>query len=47
MTASSPKFCAAVGLDDLPANPDFATNPARVANRVKLREHMIETLKDF
>ncbi|MCZ8546148.1 CoA transferase [Mesorhizobium qingshengii] len=39
------KFCAAVGLDDLPANPDFATNPARVANRVKLREHVIEALK--
>ncbi len=41
------KFCAAVGLDHLAANPDFATNPARVANRVKLREHMIETLKDW
>ncbi|WP_095086815.1 CaiB/BaiF CoA transferase family protein [Mesorhizobium sophorae] len=41
------KFCAAVGLDDLPANPDFATNPARVTNRVKLREHMIEALKIF
>ncbi|ESY32633.1 CoA transferase [Mesorhizobium sp. M0615] len=41
------KFCAAVGLDHLSANPDFATNPARVANRVKLREHMIETLKNW
>ncbi|RUZ78050.1 CoA transferase [Mesorhizobium sp. M7A.F.Ca.US.006.01.1.1] len=41
------KFCAAVGLEDLPADPDFATNPARVANRVKLREHMIEALKVF
>lgn len=39
------KFCAAVGLDDLPANPDFATNAARVANRAKLRERMIEALK--
>ncbi|MET2826014.1 CaiB/BaiF CoA transferase family protein [Mesorhizobium shangrilense] len=39
------KFCAAVGLDDLPKNPDFATNPARVANRVKLRELIIEALK--
>jgi len=38
------KFCAAVGLTDLPANPDFATNPARVANRVKLRETIIATL---
>ena len=41
------KFCAAVGLDDLPSNPDFATNPARVANRAKLREQIIETLKAF
>lgn len=38
------KFCATVGLDDLPANPDFATNPARVANRVKLRERVVEAL---
>ncbi|WP_027168673.1 CaiB/BaiF CoA-transferase family protein [Mesorhizobium sp. WSM3224] len=38
------KFCAAVGLTDLPADPDFATNPARVANRVKLRERIVETL---
>ncbi|UCI34140.1 CaiB/BaiF CoA transferase family protein [Mesorhizobium sp. B4-1-4] len=41
------KFCAAVGLDDLPANPDFATNPARVANRVKLRERIVEALKSL
>ncbi|RUU28498.1 CaiB/BaiF CoA-transferase family protein [Mesorhizobium sp. M6A.T.Ce.TU.016.01.1.1] len=41
------KFCAAVGLVDLPSNPDFATNPARVANRAKLREHMIDALKTF
>ncbi|MER9631965.1 MULTISPECIES: CaiB/BaiF CoA-transferase family protein [unclassified Mesorhizobium] len=41
------KFCAAVGLDELASNPDFATNPARVANRAKLREHMIEALKVF
>ncbi|UVK36201.1 CoA transferase [Mesorhizobium sp. AR10] len=41
------KFCAAVGLDDLPANPDFATNPARVANRAKLRERMIDALKTW
>ncbi|TPJ56597.1 CaiB/BaiF CoA-transferase family protein [Mesorhizobium sp. B2-7-1] len=38
------KFCAAVGLTDLPANPDFATNPARVANRVRLRETIVATL---
>ncbi|RVB73759.1 MULTISPECIES: CaiB/BaiF CoA-transferase family protein [unclassified Mesorhizobium] len=41
------KFCAAVGLVDLPSNPDFATNPARVTNRAKLREHMIDALKTF
>ncbi|TPK89580.1 MULTISPECIES: CaiB/BaiF CoA-transferase family protein [unclassified Mesorhizobium] len=41
------KFCTAVGLSDLPANPDFATNPARVANRVKLRERIVETLAAF
>ncbi|WP_192363032.1 CaiB/BaiF CoA transferase family protein [Mesorhizobium mediterraneum] len=41
------KFCAAVGLDDLPSDPDFATNPARVANRATLREHIIEALKTF
>ncbi|MBZ9707209.1 CoA transferase [Mesorhizobium sp. ESP7-2] len=41
------KFCAAVGLDDLPANPDFTTNPARVAHRVELRARIIEALKIF
>ncbi|MEI9407809.1 CaiB/BaiF CoA-transferase family protein [Mesorhizobium salmacidum] len=41
------KFCAAVGLDDLPANPDFTTNPARVANRVDLRARIIEALKTW
>ncbi|MGY2996279.1 CaiB/BaiF CoA transferase family protein [Mesorhizobium sp. URHB0026] len=41
------KFCAAVGLGDLPANPDFTTNPARVANRVELRARIIEALKIF
>ncbi|MDX8453855.1 CaiB/BaiF CoA-transferase family protein [Mesorhizobium sp. VK9D] len=38
------KFCAAVGLDDLPSNPDFATNPARVTNRARLRERIVQTL---
>lgn len=41
------KFCAVVGLTDLPANPDFTTNPARVANRVKLREIIVEALARF
>ena len=29
------KFCKVVGLDALPLDPDFATNAARVANRVR------------
>jgi len=41
------KFCAAVGLADLPVDPNFATNPARVANRARLREVIVETLKSF
>ncbi|RRI07010.1 CoA transferase [Mesorhizobium tamadayense] len=41
------KFCAVVGLAELPANPDFATNPARVANRAELRKRLIETLKTW
>ncbi|MEW6630899.1 MAG: CaiB/BaiF CoA-transferase family protein [Pseudomonadota bacterium] len=39
------KFCGVVGLADLPANPDFATNPARVANRAKLRGTIVDALK--
>jgi crotonobetainyl-CoA:carnitine CoA-transferase CaiB-like acyl-CoA transferase len=31
------RFCALAGLEDLPANPDFATNAARVSNRDRLR----------
>lgn len=38
------RFCAVVGLDELPADPDFATNPARVANRTRLRERIVATL---
>ncbi len=38
------RFCAVVGLEELPADPDFATNPARVANRTRLREHIVATL---
>ena len=41
------KFCAAVGLDALPADPDYATNPARVANRKALREILVERLSTF
>ncbi|WP_406872191.1 CaiB/BaiF CoA-transferase family protein [Aminobacter sp. P9b] len=41
------KFCAIVGLDDLPADPLFATNSARVANRVALREKIVAALAAF
>ena len=41
------KFCAVVGLDALPDDSRFATNPARVTNRVVLRAQIIETLKDW
>lgn len=38
------RFCKVVGLDHLAADPDFATNPARVTNRVRLREALIAAL---
>ncbi len=41
------KFCAVAGLDGLPTDPDFATNAARVANRVRLREYMLAALAKF
>ena len=41
------KFCKTVGLDALPQDPDFATNAARVANRVRLREKMVAALANF
>ena len=41
------KFCAVVGLAGLAADPDFATNAARVANRDALREHMVAALAAF
>ncbi|WP_144222347.1 CaiB/BaiF CoA transferase family protein [Mesorhizobium amorphae] len=41
------KFCAVAGLDGLPTDPDFATNAARVANRVRLREYMLVALAKF
>ncbi len=41
------KFCKVVGLDALPQNPDFATNPSRVANRVALREKIVAALALF
>jgi len=41
------KFCAVVELAGLAADPDFATNAARVANREALREHMAIALAAF
>ena len=41
------KFCKIVGLDTLPQDPDFSTNAARVANRPRLREKIIEALKQI
>ena len=38
------RFCQVVGLNDLPDDPDFATNAARVVNRARLRDRMIERL---
>jgi crotonobetainyl-CoA:carnitine CoA-transferase CaiB-like acyl-CoA transferase len=41
------KFCAAVGLDELPENPNFASNAARVTNRKALREALTARLTAF
>ncbi len=38
------RFCKVVGLDHLTTDSDFATNPARVTNRARLRETIVETL---
>lgn len=38
------RFCKVVGLEHLAADPDFATNPARVTNRTRLRENVVATL---
>ena len=41
------RFCNVTGLDRLVADPDYATNPARVTNRKRLREIVIETLAEM
>ena len=38
------RFCKVVGLEPLINDPDFATNPARVVNRDRLRETLIDAL---
>ncbi|WP_281827364.1 CaiB/BaiF CoA transferase family protein [Jannaschia rubra] len=39
------RFCAVLGLDDLPPDARFATNPARMANRETLAEHLIPVIR--
>jgi len=41
------RFCEVVGLQHLPKDPDFATNPSRVTNRVKLREALVAKLAEW
>jgi crotonobetainyl-CoA:carnitine CoA-transferase CaiB-like acyl-CoA transferase len=41
------RFCNVVDLDDLPGDPDFATNAARVVNRARLRETIVERLASY
>jgi len=41
------RFCKVVGLEHLSTDPDFATNPARVANRVRLREALVAALAEW
>ncbi len=41
------KFCAAIGLEELADDPLYATNSARVANRVTLREKIVTALAAF
>ena len=41
------RFCKVVGLDELPDDPDFATNPARVTNRARLREKLFAALASW
>ena len=41
------RFCKVVGLDELPDDPDFATNPARVTNRALLREKLVAALASW
>jgi crotonobetainyl-CoA:carnitine CoA-transferase CaiB-like acyl-CoA transferase len=41
------RFCHVVDLNDLPGDPDFATNSARVVNRAPLREKIVERLASY
>ena len=39
------RFCAAAGVASLPADPRFATNPARVVHHVELRQRLTPLLR--
>ncbi len=39
------RFCTAAGLDDLRADPRFATNPARVEHNAALRDRIVPALR--
>ncbi|GLS28908.1 Crotonobetainyl-CoA:carnitine CoA-transferase CaiB [Mesorhizobium albiziae] len=41
------RFCHVIDLNDLPGDPDFATNAARVGNRAKLRAAIVERLANY
>jgi crotonobetainyl-CoA:carnitine CoA-transferase CaiB-like acyl-CoA transferase len=41
------RFCAIAGLDGMPDDPRFATNPARVANRDELTARVTEATERF
>jgi crotonobetainyl-CoA:carnitine CoA-transferase CaiB-like acyl-CoA transferase len=41
------RLCKIVGLDAMPADPRFATNSARVENRVTLRSQLVAALAPF
>jgi crotonobetainyl-CoA:carnitine CoA-transferase CaiB-like acyl-CoA transferase len=38
------RFCGALGIPELAQDSDFATNPSRVINRVRLRERLVKEL---
>ena len=38
------RCCKVLGIEHLAADPDFSTNPARVTNRARLREKLVEAL---
>ncbi|QPC88242.1 CoA transferase [Mesorhizobium sp. NBSH29] len=41
------RFCHVVDLNELPGDPNFATNSARVTNRTKLREIIVARLAEY